>query len=325
MDRLTQLEVLSKIAETGSCYETARSLNLSRPTVTRLMAELEKDLNQKLLFRNTRRVSLTSAGESFLPRARELLNMASDIFHSPRHSEKYDGLYRINIATTYANFKLPELIEEFQKLHPGLRIELLLSASPLPLVQNRIDLRFQIGGKVNPLYIKRSLGKSNSWMCASPSYLDTHSRPETIKDLLKQDLLHNLVIDEDLGEELLHVKGRGVYTWWFTHGDRREKLKVAPKFACNYSEPLFRAFCGARELLIFRFLSPFLMFLKAAWKSFFLNIEASSLIFGPFMHLPRINRLSLKNFLPTLSELLKRSWLIRLNKEPRRIKSYSAQ
>jgi len=69
MDRLTKLEVFSKIAETGSFYETARSLNLSRPTVTRLMAELEKDLNQKLLFRNTRRVSLTSAGESFLPRA----------------------------------------------------------------------------------------------------------------------------------------------------------------------------------------------------------------------------------------------------------------
>src|SRR5699024_1936936 len=119
MDRLTKLEVFSKIAETGSFYETARSLNLSRPTVTRLMAELEKDLNQKLLFRNTRRVSLTSVGESFLPRARELLNMASDIFHSPRHTKKYDGLYRINIATTYANFKLPELIEEFQKLHPG--------------------------------------------------------------------------------------------------------------------------------------------------------------------------------------------------------------
>ena len=65
MDRLTKLEVFSKIAETGSFFETARSLNLSRPTVTRLMAELEKDLNQKLLFRNTRRVSLTSAGESF--------------------------------------------------------------------------------------------------------------------------------------------------------------------------------------------------------------------------------------------------------------------
>ncbi len=50
MDRLTKLEVFSKIAETGSFFETARSLNLSRPTVTRLMAELEKDLNQKLLF-----------------------------------------------------------------------------------------------------------------------------------------------------------------------------------------------------------------------------------------------------------------------------------
>ena len=43
MDRLTKLEVFSKIAETGSFNETARSLNLSRPTVTRIMAELEKD------------------------------------------------------------------------------------------------------------------------------------------------------------------------------------------------------------------------------------------------------------------------------------------
>ncbi len=101
MDRLTKLEVFSKIAETGSFYETARSLNLSRPTVTRLMAELEKDLNQKLLFRNTRRVSLTSAGESFLPRARELLNMASDIFHSIRRSLPHQ--YRDNVCEFQAS------------------------------------------------------------------------------------------------------------------------------------------------------------------------------------------------------------------------------
>ena len=70
MDRLTKLEVFSKIAETGSFYETARSLNLSRPTVTRLMAELEKDLNQKLLFRNTRRVSLTCRRKFFAESSR---------------------------------------------------------------------------------------------------------------------------------------------------------------------------------------------------------------------------------------------------------------
>ena len=98
MDRLTKLEVFSKIAETGSFYETARSLNLSRPTVTRLMAELEKDLNQKLLFRNTRRVSLTSAGESFLPRARELLNMASDIFSILHDTQKNTTVFTASIS-----------------------------------------------------------------------------------------------------------------------------------------------------------------------------------------------------------------------------------
>ena len=87
MDRLTKLEVFSKIAETGSFYETARSLNLSRPTVTRINGRAGKGFKSKALVPEYTKSFLTSAGESFLPRARELLNMASDIFHSPRHTK----------------------------------------------------------------------------------------------------------------------------------------------------------------------------------------------------------------------------------------------
>ena len=107
--------------------------------------------------------------------------------------------------------------------------------------------------------------------------------------------------------------------------EKEEKLKVAPKFACNYSEPLYRACLRGRGIAYLPISESLLDVLEGRLEVVLPEYRGILVDIWAFMHLPRINHLSLKNFLPTLSELLKRSWLIRLNKEPRRIKSYSAQ
>ncbi len=239
MDRLRKIEAFTKIGELGSFTEAAKALKISRPTMTRVMEELETDLGYKLLFRNTRGVYLTAKGQEFLPKARDLLLRTEELFGGGQTQEPR-GLMRINLATTYDTFSLDRILGEFQEAYPDVRLELIYSDRPVPLVQNRMDLCFQVGGVVNPAYVKRKLGESNSWMCASPDYLK-NGRPEKIKDLLDFDLLHNIVIDEQLGEELLRIKGRQVYTWWFTRGGKREKLKVKPKLACNFSGTLKEA------------------------------------------------------------------------------------
>ena len=55
-----------------------RALSICRPVVTRLVADLERHLNTRLLNRTTRKVALTDAGEGNLRRVRAILHEVDD-------------------------------------------------------------------------------------------------------------------------------------------------------------------------------------------------------------------------------------------------------
>jgi DNA-binding transcriptional LysR family regulator len=65
-DRLQQLSVFIRTAESGSFSRAARELGLSQPSVSRIIGELEERLGVALLLRTTRRITLTRAGTLFL-------------------------------------------------------------------------------------------------------------------------------------------------------------------------------------------------------------------------------------------------------------------
>jgi hypothetical protein len=73
MDQLRALRVFDQVVAGGSFAAAARSLDLTPPVVTRLLAELEAHLGVRLLNRTTRRVALTPAGEAYLEAARRVL------------------------------------------------------------------------------------------------------------------------------------------------------------------------------------------------------------------------------------------------------------
>ena len=71
-DRLQELQVFVRAAESGSFSQAARELSLSQPSVSRIIGELEARLGVTLLLRTTRRITVTDAGALFLDRAREI-------------------------------------------------------------------------------------------------------------------------------------------------------------------------------------------------------------------------------------------------------------
>jgi len=77
-DRLQELAVFVRAAESGSFSRAARELGLSQPSVSRIIGELEARLGVKLLLRTTRRITMTDAGALFLDRAREILAEIED-------------------------------------------------------------------------------------------------------------------------------------------------------------------------------------------------------------------------------------------------------
>ena len=72
-DRLQELSVFVRTAETGSFSRVARELGVSQPSVSRLVANLEARLGVTLLLRTTRRVTPTEAGSALVERARQIL------------------------------------------------------------------------------------------------------------------------------------------------------------------------------------------------------------------------------------------------------------
>ena len=74
MDRLQTMSVFVRVAEEAGFAAAARRLNMSPPSVTRAVSELEARLGARLLHRTTRAVRLTEAGQRYFADCRRILS-----------------------------------------------------------------------------------------------------------------------------------------------------------------------------------------------------------------------------------------------------------
>ena len=73
LDRVTGLQVFTRVAALGSLSAAARALDMSQTMATKHMGALEDRLGIRLLHRTTRRVTLTEAGRNYLESVERIL------------------------------------------------------------------------------------------------------------------------------------------------------------------------------------------------------------------------------------------------------------
>ena len=116
-----------KTAEYGSFTRAAEMLSYSQSSISRMIADLEKEWNVTLLERSVGGVKLTSDGTKLLPYAKnvvaeyEKLQMEVDELNGLQ-----SGLIRIGTFSSVATHWLPNIIKAFQKDYPDIDYELLL-------------------------------------------------------------------------------------------------------------------------------------------------------------------------------------------------------
>ena len=116
-----------KTAEYGSFTKAAEILSYSQSSISRMIADLEKEWNVTLLERGIGGVKLTSDGTKLLPYAKnvvaeyEKLQMEIDELNGLQ-----SGLIRIGTFSSVATHWLPNIIKAFQKDYPNIDYELLL-------------------------------------------------------------------------------------------------------------------------------------------------------------------------------------------------------
>ena len=73
MDKFLEMKTFAAVVDGGSFVHAADTLNLSKPAVSRHVAELEQRLGVRLLQRTTRKLSLTEEGRLFYGRCKSVL------------------------------------------------------------------------------------------------------------------------------------------------------------------------------------------------------------------------------------------------------------
>ncbi|NNJ72839.1 MAG: LysR family transcriptional regulator [Enterobacterales bacterium] len=123
--RLRHIEIFHAIYTTGSITSAARLLNVSQPSVSKVLAHAELQLGFKLFERVKGRLIATPEADMLITEADRIFNQMATI------SDLADNILhhrtgKIGIGTTMALgfVEIPQLIKQFHTQHPDVKIEL---------------------------------------------------------------------------------------------------------------------------------------------------------------------------------------------------------
>lgn len=191
MDRFTELSLFVEVAERGSLGAAAEAVGLSNPAATRYLASLENRLQVRLVERNTRRLYLTSEGQEFHERARQVLAELHDAEAAIHNSTlNPSGVLRVSASLSFAMHQIAPRLRRYHQLYPNVRVHVEAANRYLDMIENGIDvaIRTREFEPDSNITIRR-LASTRRILCASPAYLAERGTPKSPQDLLEHDLL----------------------------------------------------------------------------------------------------------------------------------------
>ena len=137
-----------KTVEHGSFTKAAEMLNYSQSSISRMVADLEKEWGLTLLERKGTAIRPTSDGMKVLPYAERLVSEFQSLQDQVSQLNGLDsGLIRIGTFSSVAAQWIPNIITEFKKHYPNIEYELLIGDYPEIeqwVLEGRVDCGFNI-------------------------------------------------------------------------------------------------------------------------------------------------------------------------------------
>jgi len=130
------------------------------------------------MVRSTRRLSLTSAGSSYLEKCRVILELVEEA-EAGMMEERLTprGPLRVSLPLSYGLRRLVPLLLEFSETYPEISLAMDFSDRQLNQIEEGIDLSIRITAQPEAGEIVRRLGSTRLIAVAAPDYLAEHGRP----------------------------------------------------------------------------------------------------------------------------------------------------
>ena len=144
MNELRLIRLAIAIGQFGSFARAAEALDLSQPSVSRGIAELEHSLGVRLFDRSHKQVVPTAFGRVLLERGPAVLNGAADLRSEIRLLAGLEtGTLAIGAGPFPGETTVPRALAELVRTHPGLQVQLTLMDQQqvaLEVLAGRLDV-----------------------------------------------------------------------------------------------------------------------------------------------------------------------------------------
>lgn len=184
MDRFAAMTTFVAVVEAGSFTRAADVLALPRARVSQRVADLERHLGVRLLYRTTRALSLTEDGHAYFARCQTLLQDIEALEETVRKgSSALRGRLRVEALVSVARWVIAPRLHEFHARHPGVVVRLGASDRIGHLLEDGIDCVIRGGPLEDSRLVARHVCDVRLGLYAAPDYLGTAGAVRHPRDL----------------------------------------------------------------------------------------------------------------------------------------------
>jgi DNA-binding transcriptional LysR family regulator len=120
-----QLGYFIEVAKQLSFSKAAEKLNVTQPTLSKMVKNLEEELDVLLFDRTTKHMELTDAGEIVFEEAQEILRLMNNLSDKLADRMKIKkGHIKIGLPPVIGSLFFPNLIRDFRQCYPNIQIGL---------------------------------------------------------------------------------------------------------------------------------------------------------------------------------------------------------
>lgn len=173
------------VSREGSTLAAAKKLQVNQSTVQRRLAALEKALGCSLVERHPTGYRLTELGHELRSHAEQIDQLVSGF---QRHIAASDrgmiGRIRMTCSTAVGHRLMKSgLFDAFNKQHPGLVVELVMTERLLSLADGEADVAIRGGVPTDQTLVGKRIANVPWSLYATRSYIDRNGSPKSLAEL----------------------------------------------------------------------------------------------------------------------------------------------
>jgi DNA-binding transcriptional LysR family regulator len=196
---LKRIAYFAAVVETGSFTAAAERLGITKAVVSQQVARLEEEFRTALLFRTTRKVRPTEAGEAFYRRCALILRETEDAFGELAEvTGEPSGLLRLTAPLDYGIGVVVPAIADFMQRYPQCKVDAVLSDQTLDMMARNIELAVRVGWITDSHLQARRIGTFRQLLVAPPQMRARVERMQAPEDIGQLPFVANTVLREPL-------------------------------------------------------------------------------------------------------------------------------